>query len=113
MKYKWKVSEPPTGRYRSFHKRAWPSAYYLDPEKRPAALMNCEKSYHPKEARSGNHPELTVRVADHSQKPFKWLVLKKHFATIDEAKDGFEEFRKKYPHIQPKEVSPCLQRKSL
>lgn len=30
IKLKWRVGEKPTGRYRSFHKRYWPQAWYGD-----------------------------------------------------------------------------------
>jgi hypothetical protein len=95
-KYKWKVDPPETGRYRSFHKRGWPSAEYEDGT--CAAKIYCEKGYYPCDARVGNHPELKIRVADHSVTPWQWRTLKKRAKTLAEAKIIVSLFFRMNPH---------------
>lgn len=67
-KLKWKISEAPTGRYRSFEHRPWPMALY--PDGQLAAQIVCEDSWHrsykPRVAKSGEHPPLTLHVFDYS-----------------------------------------------
>jgi hypothetical protein len=92
---KWKVDEAPTGRYRSFQSRGWPSAEYKDG--RPAAAIYCEDSYEPANARTGKHAPLSVRVADHSVTPWKWRTVKQRFATLQEAKDGITKLLEQFP----------------
>lgn len=97
MKYKWKVQPAPTGRYRSFEKRGWPTADYENG--RVAASIECEDDYRPQNAKEGKHSLLTVRIADHSTKPFTWKKITKRFATLQEAKDAVDEIFKKYPEF--------------
>lgn len=103
MKYKWKVSEKPTGRYSSFEKRMWPEACYLNERESPAAQIYCDDSYEPWRVKEGKHGELTLLVADHSGERRKWRTIKKRFATLQEAKEAFALFIEKYPEFMPKE----------
>lgn len=98
--YKWKVSEPPTGRYRSFERREWPHAKYETGQ--PAAMLYSEDEYNPSDAATGNHNPLTLRVADYSQTPFKWRKAKGQFSTLQQAKDAFDSIVKANPGIVPK-----------
>jgi hypothetical protein len=103
VKIKWQVAEAPTGRYRSFYKRGWPTARYKDTD-RPALYIECEDSYVPANVKTGNHKELVVLVADYSveQGTFQWRRLKARFKTLDEAKAAGERFLNAHPEMQPK-----------
>lgn len=103
-KITWRVSEAPTGRYRSFHKRAWPMAYYNDCDK-VAASIYCEESYHPSLVRCGIHGPLTVRIADYSgaNGSFVWKTLPlAKYNTLVEAKAAAASFIDRHKEIQPK-----------
>lgn len=102
MKIKWKVSEVPTGMYRSFQQRAWPSAYYENGD--PVAQILCADQYIPRDVTDGNHDPLTVLVADYSVTPWKWRKFKTHPATLAEAKAMVDRILVQYPHFRPKEV---------
>lgn len=100
VKLKWKVAEAPTGPYRSFEKRRWPTAEYVDGS--PAARIECDDRYVPANARSGNHAPLTLWIADHSAKPnWAWRKAKSTFATLQEAKDAVTDLLKKNPQCVP------------
>ena len=98
MKLKWTVSEAPTGRYRSFHKRGWPYAEFADG--RNAAMIHCDDSYIPANVREGKHAPLFVYIADYSAgDSFKWRKLKMNAATLDDAKAIAANFWTKRPEL--------------
>ena len=103
VKLKWQVGEAPTGKYRSFVKRSWPTASYKDTD-RPALMIECEDSYYPAAAKTGQHKELTVMIADYSvtESTFQWRRLKARFAILDEAKAAGERFLNAHPEFLPK-----------
>jgi hypothetical protein len=104
MKYKWKVSEAPSGPYRSFQKRSWPFAYYCDKEESPACAVYCDTSYSVTRMKDADHAPLTMMVADHSVLPvWQWKKVKGEFKTLQEAKDRFVELLKKFPQLCPVE----------
>src|SRR5208282_1286331 len=90
-KIRWKVDSAPTGRYRSFSKRGWPSADYANGD--IAAHILCEDEYIPSNIKEGKHAPLTVHVADWNIPPeergkrgaFVWRKIKGTFATLKEA----------------------------
>jgi len=85
-KIKWKVDPPPSGRYRSFVKRAWPMAHLDDADESPVAYITCLDEYKPRAARYGEHRPLTVNVAFRfGISGFKWVAWTK-VATLREAK---------------------------
>lgn len=95
MKLKWKVQAEATGRYRSFHKRGWPSATNLDGD----AIINlyCEDDYRPHSVKTGEHAEIFISIADYTcdrktEGYFKWRKLKKTAKTLAEAKTIAQEF---------------------
>ena len=98
-KIKWKVEEPPTGRYRAFQHRGWPSALY--PDGSTCADIQCVDEYMPYWVKTGNHSELSLRVLDRSEASQKWRVLKAKFTTFDQAKEGLSEFINKHPEYLP------------
>lgn len=104
MKLRWKVAPAETGPYRSFRKRGWPAAHYVGPSEHPAVQILCDESYRPADAKAGNHPPLTICVADHSVGvAFRWLRLKDTAATLEEAKTRAEGYVSRHPELAPKE----------
>jgi hypothetical protein len=101
QKIKWKVDSVPTGMYRSFARRSWPTADY--PSGQIAALITCSDEYEPRNVRAGNHGPLIVRVADYSVQPWKWRKMVSTFRTLPEAKAGFAKLLVKYPSLSPLE----------
>lgn len=99
--WKWKVASEPTGRYRSFEKRDWPTAYW--PNEKPAFKIYCDDAYTPRRARGESaHGELKVMVAHHKDEGgFEWKMLKKRAATLVEAKQLAEDFIKQFPDWAP------------
>jgi len=99
MKYKWHVQSAPTGRYRSFERRGFPSAEYED--RNMAAFIGSVEDweYIPSQKQ---YKSLELRFADHSVTPWKWRKLVKRFSTIQEAKDAFARFIKNHPEFEPK-----------
>ena len=84
MKITWKVDEAPTGRYRSFQKRSWPTATYADGK--IAAQIYADQSYTGHESRRTDL-ELAVSIADYSVTPWKWHRMAKRSPSIQHAKD--------------------------
>ncbi|AYP28278.1 hypothetical protein HWB92_gp020 [Serratia phage vB_SmaA_3M] len=89
-KLKWSVSQAPTGRFRSFEKRAFPYADYANG--RPAAKIECDKSYVP-DHRTATDLQLTVYVAewfvrvDDNVLTFNWRRVHRPACSIAEAKE--------------------------
>jgi hypothetical protein len=98
MKYIWKVSEAPTGPYRSFQKRGWPTAE--TPAGEVVATIGCVDDYRPADVKTGKHQPLILRVRRKTSTSeeiekfggFRWLRMIKEFATLDEAKAAFKRF---------------------
>ena len=99
MKYKWIVDIEPSGRYRSFEKRGFPSAEYENGQ--IAAHMVCEDRYIPSDVKIGKHKLITLRIADHSFSPWKWRKLVGQFKTVQDAKNAFARILIKHPEIMP------------
>lgn len=111
MKLKWKVSEPSTGPYRSFHRRGWPMAYYANGE--PAAALYCDDEYTPSRARGeSKHAEIRINVADHSvltsdgRPTFKWVTAVKRGVSLDHAKMIAAQVIAAHPQFMPKKEKP-------
>lgn len=109
MKIVWKVDSKPTGRYRSFASRAWPTAYYNSPDERAAAFLVCDDEYVPLRVREGKHSPLTI-IMLHHQHPeagnsWKRFRLKATAATLDEAKLLVEQFLAEHTDWHPKEIT--------
>lgn len=105
VQVKWKVAEAPTGRYRSFEKRGWPSASFKSND-RPAIAIYCADSYTPANVKEGRHAELMVNIADYSVEGqgFKWRTLKARFKTLDEAKAAGIRALEAHPDFLPKDL---------
>ena len=105
-KLKWVVSEVPTGRYRSFQKREWPTCYYEKGWK-PAAFIRCDSEYRPDEIPGGNHLPLTVILCHHRHpeagNSWKRLRMKTFFSTLALAKQAVKEYLAMHPEFAPLE----------
>jgi hypothetical protein len=79
LKLTWKVADAPTGRYRAFDRRAWPTAWYGKPGVegvRPAAFLSCTDAYSPARVREGAHAEIKISVLHHNHAERKpWAVM--------------------------------------
>ena len=104
VKHRWRVAPPPTGPYRSFDRRGWPSAEY--PDGAICAHIVCEDEYRPERARTGKHRPLTLRVANHSVRPWQWMRARGQFATLDEAKAALARILATAPSLAPPEHRP-------
>lgn len=114
VKLIWKVDEKPTGRYASFEKRSWPTAFYQNGEY--AASISCEDAYNPRDAKEGKHKPLILRLANYSipsnlENNSGWTMVraKKEFATLKELKLAAIELLEKNPYLMgSNRSSPCL-----
>jgi hypothetical protein len=104
MKYTWRVSPVPIGRYKSFNKRGWPFAEYENGD--IACHIICKDSYSKYTMLTGLHSVLTVMVADHSSGKLVNRNLKQTFKTLNEAKTAFKRFIKAHPEFIPTEKPP-------
>lgn len=98
VKLKWTVGEAPTGTFRSFHKRMWPSACEKHTGKM-AVQLYCVDSYEPRNVREGKHGPIQIQVADHRNKTagWEWRRLKERPATLAEAKALAQKFFDLHP----------------
>lgn len=103
IKYRWKVAPEPTGKYRSFEHRSWPTAFEVSTG-HWVCYIRCEDEYVPRRVAAGDHRELTVLVsiacrgeerAKHGR--FRWAKLKQRCATLTEAKELFAKFLATHP----------------
>lgn len=103
IRLKWRVGEVPTGRYRSFEHRAWPSAEW--PDQQGAAYLTCEDDYTPERA-AGRAAHAPIRVwvriyrADGTGQ-FDNRALKSRPASLDSAKALVHHFFEAQPSTRP------------
>lgn len=76
MKVKWKVYEAPTGQYRTFFERGWPTARS---ECQFFFMVRCEDEYVPAKAKIGDHGPLTLAFRDDTNPGGKFADLRGHF----------------------------------
>ena len=98
-KIKWKASDVPVGKFRSFSQRAWPTAFYTDDNETAAAHFSCVDAYSPKMVKLQTHGPLTIYVADHSGEKWTWRKLNKTAPSLKEAKEIVEQFLNTHPEI--------------
>lgn len=101
-KIKWKVSEKETGLAAIAYQRGWPTASY-EPGDVTCARVTCEAGYYPADVKTGNHPLLTLRIADWSKEgnSFNWVRAKQKFATLKELKAALPGILKANPYLIP------------
>lgn len=101
MKLKWKIGEKPTGRYRSFQQRSWPSADYEDGTY-AGCLFPVEPrlSYH---VRIAETTELRVHIALHNTGSPGWgaVRLKQTFVGVTAAKQALSDYLDAHPEAWP------------
>lgn len=99
MKMQWKVEPNPTGRYRSFQFRGWPSLEYEDGQL--AASIHCEDSYSMSLVKSGRHGPLSVHIYDYSlgAQHRKCRVLVERFTDLGKAKAAAEATLRRHPQF--------------
>jgi transcription elongation factor Elf1 len=110
LKLKWKIDPPPTGRFRSFQTRGWPSAHYLDGN--PAIHLFCDEEYSGRTAKA-NGLEIRIQVADWSAPSnketgsgFTWRQMKQRGTSLTDARAKAEAILAAHPEIWPKEEEP-------
>ncbi len=98
IKLKWKVSSEPTGPYRSFQFRGWPTAEFeMNGAMWSAGFIMCEDDYRPARVKTGEHKELEVWFRDWRDNKNK--RLKARFKTLAEAKVGLLDFLQRHPEV--------------
>lgn len=108
MKLKWKVDPLPTGKFRSFQTRGWPSAVHAGTE-HMAARIDCDDAYKPAKVKTGEHRPLRVRITEWfdpaergTRAAFEWRTLAGEFATLKEAKAAAQQALNERPEYWPK-----------
>ena len=98
MKIKYEVAPAPTGRYRSFQHRGWPTGYVND---EVAVGFSCSDDYTPSSVKEGRHAPIRVRIAVRQGRKvsFDWRHLKGEFKTLDDAKSYALRFLNANPHV--------------
>ncbi|WP_414611798.1 hypothetical protein [Stenotrophomonas muris] len=103
---KWRVQPAPTGRWKSFEKRGWPTADFAGTDI-CAARIDCDDSYNPRNAKEFLHSPLSVYVAKYNhdrsngQGAFNWVRIKRTFSSVTEAKDAAAEAIRQHPEFMP------------
>lgn len=92
-KLKWRVGEKPTGRYKSFQKRSWPSAEYPDGKMAVMLYAANGEGYWPNLAETST---IEIRVADYQGNGFCWMILKRQVVGVKQAKLVAQEFVDKH-----------------
>jgi hypothetical protein len=106
-KIEWKVAEAPTGKYRSFQRRGWPTGTINGCA---AVSLYADNDYSKQAAEGGS--VITVCVADWTvgqtaegkakYGAFTWRTLKARAATLKEAKDLAVRFHAAHPEYTSK-----------
>lgn len=106
VKLVWKIASAPTGRYRSFEHRAWPTCYYGSAEGKPAAFLHCDDSYSASCVKLGQHATIKISVLHHNHELAgnSWVVLtlSRPALTLAEAKERVARFLATHPEFWPK-----------
>lgn len=90
-KIKWVAQPKPTGPYRSFSQRGWPTGYYKEGSE-PAFQIRCVDPYIPRNVKTHDHAELELWIADYrpreGQSPtgWQWKKMKQMYFSIESIK---------------------------
>ena len=98
---KWSVQPAPTGKWKAFHHRGWPTADYTGTDTLAVVLI-CEDDYRPANVKTGRHAPIQIKIADFSRGTRVWRKVLKEAKTLEEAKAIAEEAVKNYPDFKPK-----------
>lgn len=100
----WVVAPEPTGRYRSFERRGWPTCWW-GRDGKPAAFIECEDAYRPADVALGDHKPLRVVLCHHRHpeagNSWKRLRMKTSFETLAAAKQAVKDFLALHPEFAP------------
>lgn len=100
----WRVDPAPTGRYRSFQRREWPTAWYKDANK-PAFFLECADDYEPQAVKTRLHAPIYVVVCHHNHPKAgnSWarLRMREPFKTLADAKAACLAVLIEKPEIAP------------
>lgn len=107
---KWRVSPVPTGMYRAFDRRGWPSAFYNDADGFYAACVYAVDGREYCAGLTGEDEskldglELVIRFRDYSQGLRNSVDrrLKQTASSLPEAKRRIEAFLTAHPEMRPK-----------
>lgn len=105
MIIKWRVSDTPVGRYCSFERREWPSAFYENGSL--CAFITCEDEYVPSKIKNNDHALLILHIAhygDHTHGAWTMKRLKKQAISLKEAKDMVHLFIMNHPEFHPSDL---------
>lgn len=86
VKINWEVSQAPTGRYKSFHRRGWPVGFTTNTPHEQRILIQCEDEYIPAKVKSGEHKPLMLKFDCWKDKKMMLVGLANKFSTLKEAK---------------------------
>lgn len=97
-KIKWTVGPAPTGQFRSFHKRGWPSA---DIKEHTVALLRCKDEYVPSRVKTGDHApiEIIIWVRSKGHKVPEQKRMKQRASSLAQAKLMVDALFKKSPEL--------------
>lgn len=102
----WRVYPPPTGKYRSFEHRTWPSATYKSGL--PAVQLICDENYSPRVARQDGL-SIKIGLADWSNPSnkqtgsrFTWRYLVQRASNLNQAKMMAIKFLQNHQEFHPK-----------
>lgn len=85
MKIKWKVAPKPTGQYRSFEKRGWPSGFIDD--KAAFSIVSPSREGYSQKPLEPLHLYVAIWRLQLSGLPtFDWRKVKGEFSSVEEAK---------------------------
>lgn len=98
-KLKWRVDPKPTGQYRSFHRRGWPTA---DVGEHTVARVSADQEYIPSNVKRGIHGLITVHllIRTPTTKP-RWVRLKERAMSLTVAKELAQDWFNRNPQYLP------------
>ena len=85
--YRWIVDPPPTGRYKSFHTRGWPSLIHTE-SGRCVAFLACRDPYEPWRLKTNDHAFIHIWLVGNKVPNEK---LDKSYATLALAKAAAQD----------------------
>ncbi len=105
-KIRWRLGEMPTGRYKSFSNRAWPSAYYSGTG-RAAVRLCSDIGYSASRVKNQQHGPIDIYIAVYAKTEearrergaFSWWKMSKPAETLEEAKRRAQEYLDENPQI--------------
>lgn len=108
IKIKWKVQEKPTGRYRSFANRSWPTASYIDNDGAHAGhLASVSGIGYTRSMAETTELEVWVATRSHrSDQGFNNRRMTKRAIGLTAAKEQLEQYLNAHPEDWPVELRP-------